>query len=80
MYSFFGDNVSVRQELDRAISINPNNAWAMAVSGSLFGNNGHLSEALDAIRKAMRASPHDPFNWVWMLHITHSIISYPKTI
>jgi adenylate cyclase len=65
-----GDTAGARYEMDRAISINPNNAWAVAVSGCLFGNSGRLSEALDAIGKAMRASPHDPLTWIWMIYIT----------
>jgi adenylate cyclase len=69
---FSGDSTGARHELDRAISINPNNAWAIGISGSLFGNNGHLKEALEAISKAMRASPHDPLMWVWMLYVTNS--------
>jgi TolB-like protein/Flp pilus assembly protein TadD len=67
-----GDFVGARNELDRAIAINPNNAWAMGASGSLFGNNGRLSEALEALGKAMRASPHDPQMWGWMLFATAS--------
>ena len=65
-----GDTAGARYEMDRAISINPNNAWAVAVSGCLFGNSGRLSEALEAIGKAMRASPHDPLTWVWMIYVT----------
>jgi adenylate cyclase len=68
----YGDSAGARHELDRAISINPNNAWAIAALGSLFGNNGHLSQALEAIGKAMRASPHDPLMWAWMLWVTNS--------
>jgi adenylate cyclase len=71
-FFYSGDSTGARHELDRAISINPNNAWAVALSGSLFGNNGRLSEALDALGKAMRASPHDPLTWLWMLWITNS--------
>ena len=69
---FSGDSAGARHELDRSISINPNNAWAIAIFGSLFGNNGHLSEALEAISKAMRGSPHDPLMWLWMLWVTNS--------
>ena len=44
----------------------------MGVSGCLFGNNGRLSEALESLGKAMRASPHDPLMWGWMLFVTNS--------
>src|SRR5262249_49236394 len=67
-----GDGVGAREEVDRAININPSNAWAVGVSGSLYGHNGHLKEALDEIGKAMRASPHDPLKWVWVLYTAHS--------
>ena len=70
LFFLSGDAAGARYELDRAISINPNNAWAMADSGCLFGNNGMLSEALEGINKAMRASPHDPLTWSWMIYIT----------
>jgi adenylate cyclase len=72
VFFYSGDSAGARHELDRAISINPNNAWAVGVSGSLFGNNGRLNEALDALGKAMRASPHDPLTWLWMLCVTNS--------
>ena len=72
VFFFAGDSVGAREELDRAISINPSNAWAVGVSGSLYGHNGELKEALNEIGKAMRASPHDPLKWVWILYAAHS--------
>jgi hypothetical protein len=40
VFFFAGDGVGAREELDRAININPSNAWAVGVSGSLYGHNG----------------------------------------
>jgi adenylate cyclase len=37
--------------------------------GGLHCNDGHPNEALAALSKAMRASPHDPLMWVWMLWV-----------
>ena len=72
VFFFSGDSVGAREELDRAININPSNAWAVGVSGSLYGHNGQLKEALDEIGKAIQASPHDPMKWAWMLYAAHS--------
>jgi adenylate cyclase len=37
--------------------------------GGLYANNGQSDQALAALSKAMRASPHDPLMWIWMLWV-----------
>ena len=64
-----GDIQGGRSEYERAISLNPNHAWAVGALGGLHCNDGHPNEALAALSKAMRASPHDPLMWVWMLWV-----------
>ena len=72
VFFFAGDSIGAREELDRAIGINPSNAWAVGVSGCLYGHHGQLKEALDEIGKATQASPHDPLKWAWVLYAAHS--------
>jgi adenylate cyclase len=35
--------------------------------GCVVGFGGYREEALDRLRQAMRASPHDPLTWLWIL-------------
>ena len=37
--------------------------------GCVLSFSGHNEEALDWIRRAMRASPHDPLRWLWTVWI-----------
>jgi adenylate cyclase len=47
-----------------AISLNPNSMWSMVAMGHAFGWGGHQKEGVDYLRRAMRASPHDPLTWL----------------
>ena len=49
----------------QAVSLNPNNAWAVGFLGGLSNLVDHLGEGLAGLRKAMRISPHDPMLWTW---------------
>jgi adenylate cyclase len=62
-----GDVQGGRSELEQAISLNPNHAWAIGELGGLHCNDGRPNEAFAALSKAMRASPHDFLMWIWML-------------
>ena len=64
-----GDIPGGRSEYERAISLNPNHAWAVGALGGLHANDGRPHDALAALSKAMRASPHDPLMWIWMLWV-----------
>src|SRR5215469_4147816 len=35
--------------------------------GCVLCYGGYREEALDRLRQAMRASPHDPLTWLWMV-------------
>ena len=64
-----GDIPGGRSEYERAINLNPNHAWAVGALGGLYANDGRPDEAFAALSKAMRASPHDPLMWIWMLWV-----------
>jgi TolB-like protein/class 3 adenylate cyclase/tetratricopeptide (TPR) repeat protein len=51
----------------RAIEQNPNFAMAHGCMGDALAFGGNPDAALEAIDRAMRMSPHDPFN-AWYLH------------
>ena len=50
----------------RALSLNPNDAIALASFGRLRATQGHLDEALDHVREAMRLNPYHP-DWYWQV-------------
>jgi len=54
-------------EARTALAINPNSAFVISMLGCVLGFGGHRDEALDRLRQAMRASPHDPLTWLWSL-------------
>jgi Flp pilus assembly protein TadD len=49
----------------QAVSLNPNNAWAVGFLGGLSNLVNFLGDGLAALRKAIRISPHDPMLWTW---------------
>lgn len=54
-------------EARTALDLNPSNAFVISMLGCVLGFGGYRDEALDRIRKAIRASPHDPLTWLWTL-------------
>jgi adenylate cyclase len=50
-----------------AIALNPNSAFVISMLGCVLGFGGNQEEALDWLRRAMRASPQDPLTWLWTL-------------
>jgi adenylate cyclase len=48
-----------------AVNLNPNSAWSMGAVGHALGWGGYQKEGIDYLRRAMRASPHDPLTWLW---------------
>ena len=57
-------------EVERALSLDPNHAWARGQLGACCCFTGRYSEAIAALRQAMQTSPHDPLTWAWMLWLT----------
>ena len=56
-------------EARKAVALNPNGAFGIGMLGCVLGFGGYREEALDRLRQAMRASPHDPFTSLWLLWI-----------
>src|SRR5208283_2191054 len=54
-------------EARTALALNPNSAFVISMLGSVLGFGGYRDEALDRLRQAMRASPHDPLTWLWTM-------------
>jgi TolB-like protein/predicted Zn-dependent protease len=50
---------------DRALSLNPNFALAQAYCGQTLADAGRGREGIDAARRALRLSPHDPFSPIY---------------
>ena len=56
-------------EARTAVALNPNGAFGISMLGCVLGFGGYHEEALDRLRQAMRASPHDPLTSLWLLWI-----------
>jgi adenylate cyclase len=54
-------------EARTAFALNPNSAFVISMLGCVLGFGGYRDEALDRLRQAMRASPHDPLTWRWTI-------------
>jgi adenylate cyclase len=52
-------------EARSALALNPNSAFVISMLGCVLGFGGYHDEALERLRQAMRASPHDPLTWLW---------------
>jgi TolB-like protein/Tfp pilus assembly protein PilF len=65
-YLFRQDFTRAQPDLDRAIQLNPQNAFALAVRASMLGSLGNLREALQVQR---RAAELDPLNHLVILKL-----------
>jgi adenylate cyclase len=54
-------------EARAAFALNPNSAFVVSMLGCVLGFGGYRDKALDRLRQAMRASPHDPLTWLWTM-------------
>jgi adenylate cyclase len=59
----FGDLDRARHYVDRALALDPNNAWAWTRHGFLLAYRGNPQEALLSFEKALTLSPLDPFSF-----------------
>jgi adenylate cyclase len=59
-------------EARAALALNPNSAFAMGILGRMLCGGGYHDEAIDELRRAFRASPHDPLTWAWASFLAHS--------
>lgn len=48
-----------------AINLNRNSVWSLMAIGVALGWGGFPEEGIDYLRRAMRASPHDPMSRFW---------------
>ncbi|HEV2333898.1 MAG TPA: adenylate/guanylate cyclase domain-containing protein [Stellaceae bacterium] len=53
-------------EARTALALNLNSAFVISMLGCVLSFGGYREEALDRLRQAMRASPHDPLTWLWL--------------
>jgi adenylate cyclase len=53
-------------EARTALELNSNSAWSLWGMGHALGWAGYYTEGIDYMRKAMRASPHDPLVSFWV--------------
>jgi adenylate cyclase len=61
-----GDTTGWRAEAERAVELDPNNAWVMSILACYYVWHGTATDALGLLDKTMRASPHDPMMGWWM--------------
>ena len=59
----FGDLDGARHYVDRALALDPNNAWAWTRHGFLLAYRGEPEEAQKSFEKALTLSPLDPFSF-----------------
>ena len=59
----FGDLDRARHYVDRALALDPNNAWAWTRHGFLLAYRGNPEEAQRSFEKALTLSPLDPFSF-----------------
>jgi adenylate cyclase len=59
-----GDWEAAIAEGRAAVSLNPNSIWSMVAIGHALGWGGYQREGIEYLRRALRASPHDPLTWL----------------
>jgi adenylate cyclase len=59
----FGDLDRAKHYVERALALDPNNAWAWTRHGFLLAYRGNPEEALQSFEKALTLSPLDPFSF-----------------
>jgi adenylate cyclase len=64
MRQMCGEWESATAEGRTAVSLNSNSVWSMVAMGHALGWGGYQKEGIDYLRRAMRASPHDPLTWL----------------
>jgi adenylate cyclase len=69
MTMIVGESEAGIAEARTAHALNPNSAFVMGALGNVLGFGGFRDEAIDQLRRAMRASPHDPLTWGWTFWI-----------
>jgi adenylate cyclase len=83
MQQLCGEWESAIAEGRTAVSLNPNSAWSMVALGVALGWGGYQKDGIDYLRRAMRASPHDPLTWLctfWTGIFQYFLREYAATV
>ncbi len=67
-----GQHSEARAAADRAVSLDPNSAWAFAAQGLTRAFGDRPREGIDALMLAMRLSPFDPLMPRWQHHLARA--------
>jgi len=59
-------------EARTALALNPNSPFVMGILGRMLCGGRHYEEAINQLRRALHASPHDPLTWAWTAFLAHS--------
>ena len=65
LHSYLREFDEEKQQLERALALNPNDANSMVNYGGYLACFGNIEEGLTIIRKAMRLNPFHP-EWYWL--------------
>lgn len=57
-------------EVEKAIELNPNNAWALTVRGTLLDSMGNFERGKRSMEKALELNPQDPRN-----HVAYTLLA-----
>src|SRR3546814_11262897 len=57
------DQAHAASFIDRALALDPNNAWGWMRAGWLKTLNGEMKDALSCFERALALSPFDPFTF-----------------
>jgi adenylate cyclase len=73
VYRFSGQREKTIPAAQRAVELNPSFAFAHLILGLALGFAGRAEEAIAALDKTIRLSPHDPLMWLLMhgLSVAH---------
>src|SRR5260370_4921534 len=61
-----GDHATAVDAVDRALTLNPNSAYAWGTRGWVAAFLDQSDRAIDSFQRAMRLSPLDPMGWLFM--------------
>jgi tetratricopeptide (TPR) repeat protein len=64
-----GDAALAAAALDRALALNPNAAHAWLMRGLIYASRNQPEAAIEAIERARRLSPFDPYTFLYALYI-----------
>jgi len=69
LFFLAGEAAMAATALDRALALNPNAAYGWLVRGSIHALRNQPEAAIEAIERARRLSPFDPYTFLYALNI-----------